>query len=367
MNDMLRVAVDARELLGRRTGVGRYLENLLWRWRSGGAPAELILYTPESLDLPEPAPAGAVPVVVRVIPGGRGTMWEQGRLAAAIRNDPADVLFAPGYTAPLRVAVPTVVTVHDVSFAAHPEWFSWREGARRRWLTRRSAEKAAAVVTVSAFSADEIVTHLGIPRSRIHVIPSGISALPPARGVRREPLVLFVGSIFNRRRIPDLINAFAIVAERHGSARLVLVGENRTFPPEDPELLADAHGIGDRVEWIPFARDVELADLYGRARVFAFLSDYEGFGFTPLEALAAGVPPVLADTAVARETCGEAGTYVPPGDVLAAARAIERLMTDEEARRRVLEAAPRVLARFSWDRAAEATWRVLVQAARRDA
>jgi glycosyltransferase involved in cell wall biosynthesis len=294
-------------------------------------------------------------------------MWEQVSLAAAVRSEPPDVLFAPGYTAPLRIATPIVLTVHDVSFAAHPEWFSWREGARRRWLTRRSAEKAGAVITVSAFSAGELVRHLGVPRERIHVIPSGVSALPVVSSSRRDPIVLFVGSIFNRRRIPDLIGAFAMLAERHGSARLVLVGENRTFPAEDIELLAEAHGIAERVEWMSFAPEAELAALYGRARVFAFLSEYEGFGFTPLEALAAGVPPVLADTPIARETCGEAGTYVPVGDLGATARALERLLTEESARARALDAAPGVLARFSWDRAAEATLGVLARAARPDA
>ena len=77
------------------------------------------------------------------------------------------MLFAPGYSGPLLGSTPMVVTVHDVSFAAHPEWFSPREGLRRRTLTTLTARKAARVITVSDFSKQEIVRHLGVPQSKV--------------------------------------------------------------------------------------------------------------------------------------------------------------------------------------------------------
>jgi alpha-1,3-rhamnosyl/mannosyltransferase len=125
---------------------------------------------------------------------------------------------------------------------------------------------------------------------------------------------------------------------------------------------ADALNIREAVDWIGYADDARLAELYARACVFAFVSDYEGFGLTPLEALAAGVPPVVADTAVAHETCGDAALYVPPGDVEALASALRVLIVDDAVRARLLRAAPSVLARYSWDRAASDTFAVLKQA-----
>src|SRR4029079_5996293 len=83
---------------------------------------------------------------------GDGTAWEQFALPRLLRAARADVLFAPAYAVPLRSPVPFVVAIHDVSFAAHPEWFSWREGARRRVLARLSAERARRVLTISEFS-----------------------------------------------------------------------------------------------------------------------------------------------------------------------------------------------------------------------
>jgi glycosyltransferase involved in cell wall biosynthesis len=171
--------------------------------------------------------------------------------------------------------------------------------------------------------------------------------------------VLFVGSIFNRRHIPDLIGAFSAVARRHPDATLDLVGDNRTFPRQDIAKTIGKEYPGGNVRWHKYVTDADLATLYGRSRVFAFLSEYEGLGLTPLEALSAGVPSVLLDTPVARESCGAAAAYAPKGDTIAIASALEQLLFDEEVRRRLLAAAPGVLARYNWTRAGRQTLALL--------
>jgi glycosyltransferase involved in cell wall biosynthesis len=97
--------------------------------------------------------------------------------------------------------------------------------------------------------------------------------------------------------------------------------------------------------------------------VLAFLSEYEGFGFTPLEALAAGVAPVLLDTPIARETCGAAARYVAPdAPSTAVAAAIVELLTDAAARAAVMQRAPEILLRYDWEIAAADTMRVIEEA-----
>jgi glycosyltransferase involved in cell wall biosynthesis len=271
-----------------------------------------------------------------------------------VRRDDPDVFFAPAYTAPVSLGSPLAVTIHDVSFSRHPEWFRFRERKRRQILTRVAARRAGVVITESEFSRGEIQNLYGVAPARIRVIPNGVTPRV-ALGGRREPLVLYSGSIFNRRRLPDLIAAFAIVSRAVPQAQLVVTGENRTWPRQDLSAIATAHGVAGRVSLRDYVSDEELASLYGRASAFAFLSEYEGFGFTPLEALSAGVPIVVLDTPVAREVYGDAAVFVARGDIRAAADALARLLVSPEAATALLARAPAVLARYSWDAAAEAT------------
>ena len=357
----MRIAVDARELGGQTTGVGRYLNCLLREWGLSATRHQWTLYSPDGrLAVPPGLDAEVV-----CVPGTGNTRWEQGPLARAIRRDRPEVFFAPGYTAPLSGTVPLVVAMHDVSFAAHPEWYRWREGMRRRWLSRWAARKARAVLTISAFSRDEIVRHLGVPAERVRVIPLGVGlSSAPGRSDKREPLVLFVGSIFNRRHLPALIDGFGRLAMPRRELRLEVVGANRTHPPLDLDALARA-AAPDRIRIRNWVDDSELRALYERASAFAFLSEYEGFGLTPLEALAAGIPPVVLDTAVTREVLGDAAIYVARPDGSLVADALRDALGPGSERQRVLEAAPAVLARYDWRRTAVETLAVLEEAARR--
>lgn len=356
MTTPLSIGIDARELLGDRTGVGRYLGELLRRWtaRDDAESRRFILYAPDELVLPVPAGTAEMRIGGR----GRGTWWEQSWLRKAVRADRPSVFFAPAYTAPLGIAVPLALTIHDVSFFAHPEWFRVREGLRRRLLTSRAASAARVIFTDSEFSKDEIEHHIPSAASRIRVIPPGLTPRVDAGSSatsNRRPLVLFVGSLFNRRRLPDLIAAFARASRDVPGARLAIVGDDRTWPPQNLRAVVEAHGVAGAVDFRSYVPDAELAALYSEASVFAFLSEYEGFGLTPLEGLAAGVPPLVLDTAVAREVCGDAAVYVVPDDVHGAADALKRLLTSEPARRDVLAHAPAVLSRYSWDVAARRT------------
>jgi glycosyltransferase involved in cell wall biosynthesis len=361
----MRITVDARELAGRPTGVGRYLVELLTEWEASGAMHrhDFVLY---AHDTPAWLPGG-FRSAVRLLPGGGGTMWEQRDLARAIAADRPGVHFAPAYSAPLTAAAPTVVAIHDVSFLAHPEWFGRREALRRRVVTGWSARRARTVITISEFSRREIVARIGIPDGKVRVIYPGIRPLavaPPAAS--REPLVLYVGSLFQRRHVDVLIKAFAAVHARLGDARLEIVGENRTRPPVDFEALVSRLSLGDGVARLrSYADEASLRQLYARAAVFVFLSHYEGFGLTPLEALAAGAAPVVLDTPVARETLGSAAVFVPAiaAATGAVASAIETLLTDEAARMAIVNRGPAVLARYRWDEAAAATLHVLEEAA----
>jgi glycosyltransferase involved in cell wall biosynthesis len=309
----LQIAIDGRELAGRPTGVGRYLREILRAWSAApGFPHRVTVVVPQG-EAPDAADLEESLVTVHVDTGAlSGTLWEQVALPRLLGELSADVLFAPGYSAPLRPGLPFVVAMYDVSFCAHPEWFARREGIRRRWFGTRAARRASSVITISEFSADEIVRWMRIPRDRIRLAPPGAPRHIASGEDARAPIVLFVGSLFNRRHIPELIAGFAAARQHVPGARLVLVGDNRMTPPVDPRRMAADVGVADAVDWRSYVDDASLEAAYRTARVFAFLSDYEGFAMTPLEAIACGAPPVLLDTAVAVHRSAAYSFPVPP-------------------------------------------------------
>jgi glycosyltransferase involved in cell wall biosynthesis len=352
----MRIAIDAREITGRPTGVGRYLSQILAAWQElpGAAAHEFILCAPEQVTLP----GSGTLQVSSLSASGHGTTWEQFALPRLVRKAAADVLFAPAYTAPLWCRVPVVLTIHDVSFVSHPEWFSWREGLRRRLLTRMSAKRAARVLAQSNFSKREAVKYLGLDQSRVDVIYLGTTTL--RTDAPREPLVLYVGSLFNRRHIPELIDGFARLAARLPTARLEIVGDNRTRPAIDVDALIAQSGVGDRIRARHYVSDAELSSLYARASAFAFLSEYEGFGLTPLEAMAAGIPVAVLDTDVAREIYGPAAAYLERPDPSLIAATLERLLVDDTERARLLDAGAAQVQRYSWRECAHRTLQILL-------
>jgi glycosyltransferase involved in cell wall biosynthesis len=362
--DVLHIGIDARELAGTPTGVGRYMAGVLQQWSRDALPHRLSLF----MHREPPEWIRGLPLSCEVVVDADdtgGTWWEQRRLPGLAERSGVDVLLSPAYTAPIRLSRPSVVIVHDVSYFADPAGFRWREGFRRRMLTRASARRAAAVVTVSEFSAREISRHLGLPVSDIVLAPQGAPRWRGGQaGSERTPLVLSVGTLFNRRHVPELLEAMAQVKSLVPGARLVLVGGNRTNPAIDPAGIAASLGLGDAFEWKEYVSDSELDALYDSARAFAFLSDYEGFAMTPMEAAAHGVPSVLLDTPVAQEVYGTAATLVPL-NVPAIADALTALLTDPAVHQSAADRARARLDAFTWQRTAAVLRDTLERAASR--
>ena len=368
----LAIGIDARELAGRPTGTGRYLRNLLRHWRDSGDRLFCYFNGPPALDPVLDHPA----VTKRPVGDGcaRGIVWQERQLPPAALRDRLDVFFAPAYSCPLSLDVPRVTTVHDVSFFAHPQDFTFVDGLRRRALVRLSLRASRVVTVVSDFTRREVLRLFPGIGARVVTIPHGSDdglAPPTPRAEARErlgiagPFVVTVGTILNRRCLPELLRAAANLARRRPGLVLDVVGENRTHPRLDLERLADAMGLRQSVRFSGFVDDDALVTRYAAADAAVFLSEYEGFGLPALEAAARGVPLVVSRAPALGEVFGGAALLVDPRDETDIAAAIDRVLADEGLRTGLVEAGRALAARHSWAETARLTREALREAARR--
>jgi glycosyltransferase involved in cell wall biosynthesis len=378
----MRIAIDAREAAGQPTGVGRYLNGLLDQWEKPGGPdCAFTLYLDDRPTGGFAPPPDRFPVTrLRRWPDlvpGRDTLWQQVTLARRVRRDRPDVFFSPAYSLPPRLPCPAVVTVHDISFEAHPEWFPRRQRLRRRQTCRRACRSAGLVLTVSEFSRQELMSRYGLPPDRVAVVPlaahhrfhpredrSAETRLRRELGIRGR-IVLHAGSILNRRMVPLVLEAFAQVLRAEPDLTLVFAGENRSWPAIDLFGLAAGLGVDDRVAAPGYISDDDLAALYSAADLTIYLSRYEGFGLPPLEALASGCRVVTSAGHALQENFQGLATLFQGGSAGGLAQEIldQLALASVEPWEGRLERSRRAAERFSWPKTAGDTLGLIRRAA----
>ncbi len=300
--------------------------------------------------------------------------WEQVGIVRAGTRERIDLLHSPYWSNPLWAPWPTVVTVHDVIQFVLPE-YAWRKISRVYFgIVSRSARRADAVITVSECSKRDIVTLLGLPPERIHVIGNAVDAsLHPVRdawllaSVRERygiapRFILYFGGFDLRKNVPRLIESYArLPAALRKEYQLVIAGRymhlgHPLYP--DPRQTVQRLGLDGRVVFTGQVREQDKAPLFSAATVFVFPSLYEGFGIPVLEAMACGTPVVTSDSSALPEVVGDAGLLVDPYDTDAISGGVRALLEDQARRedlaRRGLERARL----FTWHQVAEQTLRV---------
>jgi glycosyltransferase involved in cell wall biosynthesis len=353
----LRVAIDATPLLGVRTGVGRFVEGLLGQLATRD-DLDLLAYGltwKGRKQLPSEVPAG-----VRVT---RAPMPAAPLLRAWSRVDgptaewwtgAVDVVHGTNFVVPPTRRAAAVVSVHDLTAVRFPELCT---PTARQYpeLIRRAIRSGAWVQTASAFVEAEIIDLLGADPDRVRAIHYGLTvgtaaAELPAPG---PPTILALGTIEPRKDLPLLVAAFDAVAADHPDVRLVVAGADGWGAGAFHAAVAAAHH-GERIQRLGWVSEEQRNELLRQATVFAYPSVYEGFGFPPLEAMAAGIPVVSTATGSLPEVLGDGASMVPPGDRDALAAALTSLLTDEAARATLITRGRQRAAAFGWPRMAAA-------------
>ncbi|MCC6540011.1 MAG: glycosyltransferase family 4 protein [Bryobacterales bacterium] len=252
-----------------------------------------------------------------------------------------------------RAGLRTVATFHDL-FMMSREYST--AGFRSRFTEQATlaAERADAVIAVSAFTGSQVQAMLGVEPARIHVVHHGVRPLPPPSGPTpaREPVVLSVGALQVRKNTLGLIRAFERLPE---GWRLILAGSLQGFGAPELRAAVEASSKRSSIDLRGWVSDAELAGLYARASIFAFPSLDEGFGIPVLEAMANGVAVMASNTSALPEVCGDAALLVDPQDLDAMAGALERLMQQDGLRHELIVRGRQRAASFTWERCARET------------
>jgi len=370
----MKVCVDIQSAVAQPAGVGRYTRQLIRHLSLTANQHQLSLFYFDfkrvgiTFDTPN-----ATLLPMRWLPGRLvQTSWKMlnwppfEQLAG-----PADVYHFPNFIAPPLRAARAVVTIHDLGFLRFPEFTEDRNCAYLSARIGNTVRRAAAIITVSRFTAQELQELLNVNPDRIFPIHSGmaetfsrpsqekINAVLHKFGLDR-PYLLSVGTIEPRKNYPFLVEIFEHLASFDGY--LVIVGSLGW--KYDPILERIRHSpAAQRIRLVNYADDSVLPALYAGAELLAMPSFYEGFGFPPLEAMACGTPVVSSRAGSLGEILDQAALLLDGFDREQWLHAIESVLTDSHLRQTLIAAGRQHTKRFSWIETATQTWGVYARAA----
>jgi glycosyltransferase involved in cell wall biosynthesis len=357
----MKIGIDARSLEGQRTGVGRYLYNLLHYWNK--STSNFILYFKDKI--PNDIPRTKI-FKSKILKTNSNALFVHYFLDRAARKDKIDILFCPDYIAPIFYKGKTALTLHDIIYQARSDLYDWPSIFDKILLKKFSyisAKKADIIFTPSKFCKDEIIKHFKIRSEKIFVTPLAVDdrfRLVKNKAVLekikreykiKDKFIFYIGSIFKRRFIPETIKGFAKTVDKLPNYQFLIIGKN----------YIEQKIKGQGIIHINHIKEEDLPLLYNAADLFIWLSSYEGFGLPPLEAMACGTPVITTKMGSLPEAVGIASLFVNnPEDVYEISEKIYKGLTNKNLRKKLIEKGLKQVKKFSWQKTAEETLKILI-------
>lgn len=371
-----RLGYDAKRLFHNATGLGNYSRTLLTNLRAAHPEYSYYLYSPRLSKHAYTLPFhDTTAYTLRQARGSIRTLWRSYGVVNELQRDGIDLYHGLSHELPYglgRAGIKSVVTIHDLIYRRHPEWYP----AVDRWIydrkVRHACRQADRIIAISAHTQRDIVEYYGIDPARIDVVYQSCDPLfytddagAPEGGLDRYRLpaeyLLFVGSLTPRKNLPLILRAYLLLPEAD-RLPLVIVGRGGRYREEILQTPA-YRSLHPLLHWIDDLDDNRLLKLlYRRSRALLYPSHYEGFGLPVAEALLSGTAVITSKVSSLPEAGGPGALLVDPDRAEDMAAAIRQIMGDDALRDRLIEEG-RAYARTTFG--AEATTRALVRSYRR--
>ena len=342
----MKIGVDAREFIEKgKTGISRYLENLLTPL-TARPDLDFVFFVNRPEFIPATILAPSVKIVV--LPALPTMVVDQAILPCLAKREKVDVFFSPYYKVPLSGQFKRIITVHDIMFLRQEGMSSLKRFLVTRQL-QASATKADIILVDSDFTGKDLVDFMPNLKGKIHRLYPDLSAdwlkpIDPAHAGKIQKtyadgnsFFLYVGNFKPHKNVALLVTAFArLVQERQvHDRRLLLVGGDAVNLRRIVNLIHN-HGMANHIMIHPNVSDGDLRGLYAAADWFVTASGYEGFGYPPLEAMAAGCPVICCPCTSFPEVVNGAALEISSLTVEGVMNALRRALSMQPAEKRDL-------------------------------
>lgn len=371
IDQKIRIGIDVTSAVAQGAGIGRYTRELVQALVRLDSKPSYCLFS---------ARAPKLTVVADPLPEAPNVeyretwlsekwlyrMWYRLHLPISVQRftGEIDVFHSPDFVLPPVGDIPSVLTIHDLSFIHYPEAFTPSLLKYLNNVVPSSVARVNHVLADSLATKNDLIDIWQVPNEKVTVVYSGVnSSFRPVTDKERidhlrkkyelgdNPYILSVGTLQPRKNYEMLMRAFKPVADSYDHQLIIAGGHGWMYEQIQKEI--DQQGLGQRIRLIGFVEDQDLPALYSQASLFVFPSLYEGFGIPVLEAMACGVPAISSDSSSLPEVAGDAGLLISPVNQELWSKSIIQLLNDSARRTKMVAAGYLQARKFSWRKAAE--------------
>jgi len=353
------IAFDAKRIVNNRTGLGQYSRTLV---------NDLAKAVPRDCALRLYAPDGGSEDLRRQVDDAYNVAfvysrsrckwyWRARGIVNDLKRDHVQLYHGLSGELPMgirKAGIPAVVTIHDLIFMRHPEYYSAIDARIYAWKFRRTVQEADRIIAISECTKRDIMELGGVPEAKISVIYQSCNTYfklregedrlqtVNARYMLPGRYIVSVGTIEERKNIALAVKALPLLPE---DLSLVVVGR-RTPYAERVLRLARRLGVAERVRMLSGVPNNDLPAIYQMAEACVYPSRYEGFGIPVIEAIQSGLPVVACTGSCLEEAGGPDSLYVNPDDVNGMAAAVKSVLKGEPGREERIARAQAYVSRF---------------------